>query len=137
MINCRIFDDIYWEKIYHNLKDSLPNFNYPIQNNINNPIIYLPKIKNWDYIILDNFFFWEWREQPIWDDFLWQYLKLNYKCKIICISNYGERNIQRFPQRYKTYCKWDIIGFIPSKSWNEIINLILNDLEINNLEKDN
>ena len=135
MINCWIFDDIYWEDIYSELKEFLPELSYPIKKNIENPIPYLPKIKNWDFIILDNFFFWEWREQPLWDNFLWQYLKLNYNCKIICISNYGEKNIQRFPQRYKTYCKWDIIWFIPTKSWREISNLILNNLKIENLEK--
>ena len=64
-----------------------------------------------------------------------QYLKLNYNCKIICVSNYGEKNIQRFPQWYKTYCKWDIIWFVPTKSWNEIANLILEYLEIEDLEK--
>lgn len=133
MTNCWIFDDIYWENIYCELKEFLPKLSYPIKKNIENPIPYLPKIKNWDFIILDNFFFWEWREQPLWDDFLWQYLKLNYSCKIICISNYGEKNIQRFPQRYKTYCKWDIIGFVATKNWKEIADLILKRIE--NLEK--
>ena len=135
MINCWIFDDIYWEKIYRDLKGILPQLSYPITTNIDNPISFLPDIKNWDFIILDNFFFREWREQPLWDDFLWQYLKLNYNCKIICVSNYGEKNIQRFPQWYKTYCKWDIIWFVPTKSWKEISDLILNHLEIENLEK--
>ena len=124
MTNCRIFDDIYWENIFHELKEILPHLNYPIQNNVDNPIPYLPEIKDWDFIILDSFFFREWKEQPLWDDFLWQYLKLKYTCKIICVSNYGEKNIQRFPQWYKTYCKWDIIGFVPTKSWKEIAELI-------------
>jgi len=135
MTNCWIFDDIYWKDIYHELKHLLPNFKYPVKSNVDNPIPFLPEIKNWDIIILDNFFFREWKEQPLWDDFLWQYLKLNYNCKIICISNYWEKNIQRFPQRYKTYCKWDIIWFVPTKNWNEIANLILEYLEIEDLEK--
>ena len=88
MKNCWIFDDIYWENIYAALKDILPQLNYPISTNIDNPIPYLPEIKEWDFIILDNFFFFDGREQPLWDDFLWQYLKLGYDCKIICISNY-------------------------------------------------
>lgn len=135
MINCWIFDDIYWENIYRDLKDILPQLSYPITTNIDNPISFLPDIKNWDFIILDNFFFREWREQPLWDDFLWQYLKLNYNCKIICVSNYGEKNIQRFPQWYKTYCEWDIIGFVPTKNWKGIANLILDYLEVESLEK--
>ncbi len=126
MTNCWIFDDIYWESICRELKLIMPRLSYPVTKNIDNPIPYLSEIKNWDFIVLDNFFFWEGREQPLWDDFLWQYLKLDYKCKIICISNYGERNIQRFPQWYKTYCKWDIIGFVPTKSWKGIADLIWN-----------
>lgn len=125
MTNCWIFDDIYWKYIYDELNVILPNLNYPIKDNTNNPITFLSSIKNWDIIILDNFFFWEWREQPLWDDFLWQYLKLDYKCKIICVSNYWEKNIQRFTQRYKTYLKWDIIWFVSTKDWKEIANLIL------------
>lgn len=124
MINCRIFDDIYWKWIYDELNQILPQLNYPVQDNVDNPIPYLPQIQDWDIIILDNFFFREWREQPLWDDFLWQYLKLGYNCKIICISNYGQKNIQRFPQWYKTYLKWDILWFIPTKSWKEIADLI-------------
>ncbi len=124
MINCRIFDDIYWKWIYDELNQILPQLNYPVQDNVDNPIPYLPQIQDWDIIILDNFFFREWREQPLWDDFLWQYLKLGYNCKIICVSNYGQKNIQRFPQWYKTYLKWDILWFIPTKSWKEIADLI-------------
>ena len=124
MTNCWIFDDIYWEQIYFELKEILPKLKYPVKTNIDNPIPYLSKIKNWDIIILDNFFFREWREQPLGDDFLRQYLKLWYKCKIICISNYWERNIQRFTQRYQTYLKWDIIWFVPNKSWKNIAELI-------------
>ncbi len=134
MTNCWIFDDIYWENIYHELIEVLPQFSYPIKKNIDNPIPYLTEIKNWDIVVLDNFFFWEWMEQPLWDDFLWQYLKLNYNCKIICISNYWEKNIQRFPQWYKTFCKWDIIWFVPNKSAKKITKLILNTLEAENLE---
>lgn len=129
MTNCWILDDIYWEQIYNELKEILPKLKYPIKTNIDNPIPYLSEIQNWDIIILDNFFFREWREQPLWDDFLWQYLKLWYKCKIFCVSNYWERNIQRFPQRYQTYLKWDIVWFVPNKSWKDIAELILNFLK--------
>lgn len=124
MKNCWIFDDIFWEKIYNEISEILPQFNYPIKTNINNPIPYLSDINELDIIILDNFFFFEWRERPLWDDFLWQYLKLNYKCKIICISNYWEKNIKRFPNWYKAYCNWNIIWFVPTKSWRDIANLI-------------
>ena len=106
MTNCWIFDDIYWKDIYHELKHFLPNFKYPVKSNVDNPIPFLPEIKNWDFIILDNFFFWDWKEQPLWDDFLWQYLKLKYKCKIICISNYGEKN-RKYRERYQNNTNLD------------------------------
>ena len=125
MANCWIFDDIYWEQIYGELKELLPKLKYPVKTSIDNPIPYLREIQNWDIIILDNFFFWMWREQPLGEDFLRQYLKLGYECKIICISNYWEKNIQRFPEWYKTYHKWDIIWFVPTKKPEEIANLIL------------
>ena len=125
MVSCRILDDVYWEKIYSELNILLPDLEYPVKTNIDNPIPYLSEIKKWDIIILDNFFFREWREQPLWDDFLWQYLKLWYECKIICVSNYWEKNIQRFPQWYKTYLKWDVVGFVPNKKWWEIADLIV------------
>ncbi len=137
MTNCWIFDDIYWERIYRDLKEILPNFNYPITTNVDNPIPYIWEIKDWDFIILDNFFFWEWREQPLWDDFLRQYLKLHYKCKIVCISNYWERNIIRFSQWNNVYNKWDIIGFVPDKNPREISRWIMYNLEMEKIEKTN
>ena len=46
MTNCRIFDDIYGESIYYELKEILPQLSYPITTNIDNPIPYLSQIKN-------------------------------------------------------------------------------------------
>ncbi len=124
--NIRVLDDIYWKDIIYELKFLLPNYNFPIYENVESPIPYLSSIHDWDIIVLDNFFFYEGREQAIWDDFLRQYLKLKRNCKIICISNFWEKILTRFPMWQKTYSKWDILWFVPSKRADDIAFLILN-----------
>lgn len=120
----RILDDLYWYRIYERLSSLLPYFEYPIKNNITSPIPYLSNIKNWDIILLDNYFPWEYREEAIWNDFLWQYLKLDLHCKIICLSNVWERIIQRFERWCRVYNRWDIVWFVPSKDAEEIIKIL-------------
>ena len=71
----RILDDLHWKEIYDVLKDMLPWYTYPIKKDVLDPLPYLSKIKNWDLILLDNYFnWWEW---PLWDSFLWEFLKTN------------------------------------------------------------
>lgn len=123
-MNIRILDDMYGSRIYEKLHKLLPQYNYPVKDNVNSPIHYLAEIKNGDIILLDNYFPWEYREEPLWDDFLWQYLKLWLECKIICLSNVWERITKRFEQRCLVYNKWDIIGFVPSKDPNGISDII-------------
>lgn len=123
-MNIRILDDMYGSRIYEKLHKLLPQYNYPVKDNVNSPIPYLAEIKNGDIILLDNYFPWEYREEPLWDDFLWQYLKLWLECKIICLSNVWERITKRFEQRCLVYNKWDIIGFVPSKDPNGISDII-------------
>ena len=116
---------MYWEKIYSEVSEVLKDCDFPVKECVMNPIPYLSDIKDWDVIVLDNYFpteFWEW---PLWEDFLWQYLKLWLRCHIICVSNVWERIIKRFEQRCRTYNQWDILWFVPSKSWDEITDLIL------------
>ena len=120
----RILDDMYGSRIYEKLQKYLPKLDYPVKDNVNSPIPYLANIQNWDFILLDNYFPWEYREEPLWDDFLWQYLKLGLDCKIICLSNVGERITQRFEQRCLVYNKWDIIWFVPTKDAKEIADII-------------
>ena len=123
-MSIRILDDIYWSRIYEELHKILPELNYPVKENINSPIPYLADIKNWDIILLDNYFPWDYREEPLWDDFLRQYLKLNLDCKIICLSNVGQKITQRFEQRCLAYNRWDIIGFVSDKNPDEIAEII-------------
>ena len=124
MQKIRILDDIYWEKIYKELIEFLPYFEYPVKENVKSPIPYLSKIKNWDIVLLDNFFPWEVREEPLWDDFLWQYLKLWYECKIIWISDYWKHLTKRFEQRCIAYNQGHVIWFVSSKDWKEIAEMI-------------
>lgn len=124
-MNIRILDDMYGGRIHEKLHKLLPQFHYPIKDNVNSPIPYLADIKNGDVILLDNYFPWDYREEPLWDDFLWQYLKLWLECKIICLSNVWERITKRFEQWCLTYNKWDIIWFVPSKDPYEISEMIL------------
>ena len=120
----RILDDLYWYRIYEKLSNLLPYFEYPVKNNVNSPITYLSNIKNGDIILLDNYFPWEYREESLWNDFLWQYLKLDLHCKIICLSNVWEKVIQRFEWWCRAYNRWDIIWFVPNKDVEEIVKIL-------------
>lgn len=53
-----ILDDIYWKKIYNELIDIFPNYNFPVKDNIKDPLFYLDYIikEQPDYILLDNRF---------------------------------------------------------------------------------
>lgn len=128
MVNCWILDDLYGWRIYNKLSKLLPKLNYPVKDNVSSPIPYLANIKDWDIVLLDNYFPWEYMEEPLWDDFLWQYLKLWYECKIICLSNVGERIIQRFEQRCRVYNKWDIMWFVWNKDPEKIAEIICNNM---------
>lgn len=120
----RILDDIYWEYIYKSLSKLLPDFEYPVKENINSPIPYLSEIQDWDIVCLDNWFPWEYREEPLWDDFLWQYLILRRSFRIICLSNVWPNIIKRHEQRCKVYNQWDIIWFVSSKDSKDIADII-------------
>ena len=120
----RILDDIYGKNIYEGLKRLLPNFEYPVKDNINSPIPYLWEIKDWDIVCLDNWFPWEYWEEPLWDDFLRQYLRLWKSFHIICLSNVWQNIIKRHEQRCKVYNQWDIIWFAPNKDPRDIVDII-------------
>ncbi|MDR0650476.1 MAG: hypothetical protein LBG59_03575 [Candidatus Peribacteria bacterium] len=58
MATCYILDDQYGEKIYAELEVALPGREFPIKENVYNPLPYLDEIekKKPDYILLDNYF---------------------------------------------------------------------------------
>ena len=124
MTNCRIFDDQYWLIIYEKLKTLLPEYNYPVKENVKSPIPFIDKIKNWDLILLDNYFPWETREEPLWNDFLQIYLDKWLNCKIVCISDYWKALLDKYYNRDLANQNWDIIWWIVSKDPKEVVDLL-------------
>lgn len=124
MTNIRIFDDQYWWRIYKKLNALLPEYNYPIKDDVVSPIPFIDKIKNWDIILLDNYFPWETREEPIWDDFLQLYTDKWLSCKIICISDYWKVLLDKYMFWDSVNQKWDIIWWITTKDAEEMANLL-------------
>ena len=125
MVNCRIFDDQYGKKIYEDLSKEL-DFVYPVIDNVLSPIPYLEHINDWDIILLDNYFSWEAWEEPLWDKFLEEYLKKWINAKIICISDYWEVLLEKYFNRDEVSKKWDIIWWVPSKNYMDIIEILEN-----------
>lgn len=100
----------------------LPWYTYPIKKDVLNPLSYLKKIKNWDIILLDNFFdWWEW---PLWDSFLKEFLKTDLNCNIIAISDFWEKLIDMFEYRKLANKKWLIVWRVKSKKWEDIGNFL-------------
>ena len=124
MTNCRIFDDQYWEVMYKKLNTLMPEYDYPIKNNIENPVHFVDKIKNWDVILLDNYFPWEQREEPIWDDFLQRYIDKWLNCKIICISDYWKVLLDKYMFWNLVNEKWDIAWWVTTKDAEDIVKLL-------------
>ena len=81
-MKCYIMDDQYWKKLYEGLSTKYKTWDFPIKDNITNPLKYIDDIKNNDLILLDNFFPWETREEPLWAEFLNLLLTKNINCKI-------------------------------------------------------
>lgn len=115
-MKCYIMDDQYWKKLYEGLSTKHKTRDFPIKDNITNPLEYINDIKSNDLILLDNFFPWETREEPLWAEFLNQLLTKNIKCKIICISDYWKTLLDRYFEREMAYKNWNIIWFAPEKT---------------------
>ena len=124
MTNIRIFDDQYWWIIYKKLSPSGSGFTFPIKGNVASPIPFLDKIKDWDIILLDNYFPWETWEEPLWDTFLQMYLDKWLNCKIICISDYWKVLLDKYVFWNLVNEKWDIIWWVTSKNAKEILSII-------------
>ena len=100
----------------------MPWYTYPVKNDVSDPLPYLKKIKNWDIILLDNYFdWWEW---PLWDSFLKEFLKTDLNCKIIAISDFWEKLVDMFENRKLANEKWLIVWWVMSKKWEDIGNFL-------------
>ncbi len=136
MKTCYILDDQYGEQIFQEMKKIHPDWNFPVQKNILSPLEYLENIvkEQADYILLDNYFPWEYREEAKGDEFLQQFLEKaeqnkNIKTKIICISDYWISLLEKYEYRDIAHKKWYIVWFIPSKSSEDIANYLEKHLE--------
>lgn len=119
-MKCYIMDDQYWKELYEGLSSKYKTWDFPIKDNITNPLKYIDDIQSNDLILLDNFFPWETWEEPLWAEFLNQLLSKNIKCKIICISDYWKALLDRYFEREIAYKNWNIIGFAPDKTASSV-----------------
>jgi hypothetical protein len=54
MQTCRILDDQYGERIYNEIRDFFPQWDYPVKKNVISPLEFWEKIKENDIVLLDN-----------------------------------------------------------------------------------
>ena len=121
-------DDQYWKVIYKDLSKLHQDRNFPIKENINNPLEFIDSISENDLILLDNFFPWETREEPLWAEFLSKLIEKNITCKVICISDYWKVLIDRYFEWSQAVNDWIVIWFAPDKS-AKIIEDILTKID--------
>ena len=124
MQTCRILDDQYGERIYNKMRDLFPEWNYPVKKNVKTPLEFWEKIKENDIVLLDNYFPWEWWEEPLGDLFLKEVLRIKKKVRIVCISDYWERLLEKYEYRKEAYDQGLIIGFITSKDGEDIAQVL-------------
>lgn len=124
---CYILDDQYWQKIYEDLKTELTDWDFPIKENIYNPLSYLDEIidRKPDYILLDNFFPWETREEALGEEFLAKIIEKKLKTNIICISDYGQKLTERYFAREEATNIWLIKWRERSKDGKKMLDLIV------------
>ena len=115
METCWILDDQYGDKIYKEIRYFFPDWDYLVKKNIINPLEFVDKIQNWDIILLDNYFPWKWWEEALGDDFLKELMQKKKKIRIVCISDYGEKLLERYEYRKEAYEKGLVIGFVKNK----------------------
>jgi hypothetical protein len=113
-------DDQYWKNIYKELSKIFPDEDFPIKENIKDPLKYSEKINDNDIVLLDNYFPWEWREEPLWAHLLEKLLERKVNCKIICISDYWKRLLEQYDEWEQAYNDWLILWFAPDKNANTV-----------------
>ena len=115
-------DDLHWKEIYQDLKVMTSWYIFPIKKDIYDPLPYLIKLKDWDIVLLDNYF--DWWDSPLWNEFLKSYLETNLKCDIIAISDVWEKLTEKFEYRNKANKKWCINWWVTTKKWKDIAEFI-------------
>lgn len=64
-------------------------------------------------------------DDALGDNFLNELMKKKKKVRIVCISDYGERLLERYDNWETAYKQWYIIGFVKSKDGFKIGELFI------------
>ena len=121
-----ILEDQYTKSIYDWLHSIFPDYYFPLTNTIKNPMDYTDLIDTADIILLDNYFPWKsWWEEPLGCEVLEYIVAHDYTKKIICISDFQTRLLEKYDIWNNAYNKW-IIYWFPSKDVNDIAKTIQN-----------
>lgn len=121
---CYILDDQFWKSIYEWLCTRHTDRDFPIQENVLNPLLLKDEIlaRSPDYILLDNFFpNREYgREEPLWNDLLADILPKLRDTKVICISDYWTRLLDQYDAWERWYTTWSVVWFVDTKNAHDI-----------------
>ena len=128
-----IMDDLHWKEIYQDLKVMTSWYIFPIKKDIYDPLPYLSKLKDWDIVLLDNYF--DWWDSPLWNEFLKSYLETNLKCDIIAISDVWEKLTEKFEYRNKANKNDASIDGLQLKKVKISLNLLINIIQSKFFEK--
>lgn len=123
-----ILEDQYTKSIYEWLHRIFPDCEFPITDIIKDPMQYKELFDKVDVILLDNYFPWDsgW-EEPLWCDVLEYLLQHNYTKKIVCISDYRKRLLDRY-SIWNTAYERGLVFWFPSKDIDTIAE-VLHDME--------
>lgn len=121
-----ILEDQYARVIYKDLQKNA-NYEFPIVDNIQNPMKYKKLFKDADVILLDNYFpgLDGGREEPLWVKVLEYLLEKNITTLVICISDYKEALLEKYPVRERAFSRW-IVKWFPSKDTQKIYKVLEN-----------
>ncbi len=119
-----ILEDQFTRSIYADLQKNA-NYEFPIVDNIQDPMSYNNLFKDADVILLDNYFpgVAGWREEPLWVKVLEYLLEKNITTPVICVSDYKEKLLEKYPIRERAFSAW-IIRWFPSKDAQKIQKIL-------------
>jgi response regulator of citrate/malate metabolism len=119
-----ILEDQYTKSIYEWLHSIFPEYYFPITTTIKTPMDYAALIDEADIILLDNYFPWKsWWEEPLGCEVLEYIVTRDIQKKIICISDFQQKLLEKYDIWNTAYNKWMIYWF-PSKEPKDIAYII-------------
>lgn len=120
-----ILEDQYTPSIYEWLHRRFPDYEFPITETIKDPMQYTAYFDAVDVILLDNYFPWRsgW-EEPLGCEVLEYLLHHKYTKKIVCISDYRKRLLDKYSIWNTAYEQW-LVCWFPSKDVDTIAEVLL------------